>query len=146
MILVPIQKHEFPVWREMRECVYESLSNDFHDKEMSQIINREDWFCLFIKDNENKILGFVELSSRNVVDGCLSSPVAYIEGLFIKREFRGKGLGTKSIEVIKLWCKEHGFTELGADTELVNERAQNFFKSVGFHETFRIVEFCTKIN
>jgi len=146
MILDPIQKNEFPVWREMRECVYESLSNDFHDKEMSQIIKREDWFCLFIKDNENKILGFVELSSRNVVDGCLSSPVAYIEGLFIKKEYRENGLGSKSIEVIKSWCKERGFTELGADTELVNKRAQKFFNAVGFHETFRIVEFCTKIN
>jgi len=146
MMLVPIQKNEFPIWREMRECVYESLSNGFHDKEMSQIIKSEDWHCLFIKDNGNKILGFVELSSRNIVDGCLSSPVAYIEGLFIKKENRGNGLGTKTIEAIKIWCKERGFTELGADTELANKRAQKFFNSVGFHETFRIVEFRTKIN
>jgi len=146
MILVPIQENEFPIWREMRECVYESLSSDFHDNEMSLIIRKEDWHCLFIKDKKNEILGFVELSSRNVVDGCLSSPVAYIEGLFIRKENRGQGLGSKSVETIKAWCKERGFTELGADTELANKRAQKFFNSVGFHETFRIVEFCTKIN
>ncbi len=145
MKLLPIKKNEFPIWREMRESIYESLSSEFHDREMNLIFISDDWHCLFIKNENDKILGFVELSSRNIVDGCLSSPVAYIEGLYIKKENRRKGLGADSVKEIKKWCKEREFTELGADTEFENIAAQKFFKSIGFRETFRIVEFCTKI-
>lgn len=129
----------------MRGHIYDSLSSEFHGKEMADIFARNDWYCLFIKNKDDEILGFIELSSRNIVDGCLSSPVAYIEGLYIKEENQGKGMGAKSVEAIKIWCEERGFTELGADTELENIKAQKFFISIGFRETYRIVEFCTKI-
>ena len=130
----------------MREEVYCSLDDDFHDREMKQIFVRSDWYCYFLKNSDDQIVGFIELSSRNIVDGCLSSPVAYIEGLYLKKEYQGIGLGKEAIETIKSWCKEKGFSELGSDTEITNINAQKFFKSVGFQESYRIVEFCTKID
>ncbi len=130
----------------MREEVYSSLDDIFHKKEMKQIFVSNDWYCCFLKNENDQILGFVELSSRNIVDGCLSSPVAYLEGLYLKKEYRGMGLGREAIKAIKNWCKEKGFTELGMDTELTNLKAQKFFKAVGFHETYRIVQFRAEIN
>jgi len=146
MIISPIQDNQFPLWKHMREQVYCLLDDEFHEKEMEQIFARSDWYCYFLKIDEDQIIGLVELSSRNIVDGCLSSPVAYIEGLYLKKKYRDKGLGKEAIEIIKNWCKENDFSELGADTELKNIKAQKFFKSVGFHESYRIVEFCTKID
>ena len=69
----------------------------------------------------------VELSSRNIVDGCLSSPVAYIEGLYIEEKHRGKGAGKAAMIAIQNWCKQKGFAELATDTELENLKAQFFF-------------------
>lgn len=129
----------------MREEVYSSLDDEFHSKEMEQIFVREDWFCYFLTDETNVFLGLVELSSRNIADGCLSSPVAYLEGLYLKKEYRGRGLGKEAVNVILAWCKENGYSELATDSELKNINAQMFFTAVGFQETYRVVEFSTKV-
>ena len=129
----------------MREDVYSALEDEFHEREMKQIFVSNDWFCYFLEEESGQIAGFVELSLRNIVDGCLSSPVAYLEGLYLKKEYRGKGLGRETIKTIKSWCKNKGFTELAMDTELANIEAQKFFAAIGFHETYRIVQFRTRI-
>lgn len=141
MKLVPIEKHQFPLWKQMRTEVYSSLDDDFHDKEMEQVIEREGWFCYFLTDEGNQILGFVELSLRNVVDGCLGSPVAYLEGLYLEKEHRGRGLGKEAMIAIFGWCREKGYKELATDSELSNLNAQAFYKALGFQETYRVVEF-----
>ncbi len=130
----------------MREEVYSSLDDEFHEKEMKQIFKSSDWFCYFLMNENNQILGLAELSSRNIVDGCLSSPVAYLEGLYLKEKYQDMGLGRQAIEAIKIWCKEQGFTELCMDTELANVKAQKFFRTVGLQETYRIVQFHTRID
>jgi len=130
----------------MRDELYSSLSSEFHAEEMEKIFHSSEWHCQFIEDKNKHILGFLELSSRNIVDGCLSSPVAYLEGLYLKPGLRGKGLGKGVIKLILNWCRERGFSELATDTELKNINAQGFFNAIGFQETYRIVEFKIKVN
>ncbi|KAA3615374.1 MAG: GNAT family N-acetyltransferase [Calditrichaeota bacterium] len=145
MNLTPIKKNQFSRWKNYRNTVFNSLSDKFHEIEMEKILNDIDWFCYFLTNDNNQIIGLAELSSRNIVDGCLSSPVAYIEGLYIEEQYRGKGAGKETMRAIHRWCKQRGFTELAADTELENLGAQKFFNAVGFNETYRVVEFCTKV-
>lgn len=90
----------------MRKRVYHSLDDEFHEKEMKKILISDDWYCYFFVIDEHQPIGFVEISSRNIVDVCPSSPVAYLEGLFIKKEYRRRGLGREAIKTIKNWCKE----------------------------------------
>jgi aminoglycoside 6'-N-acetyltransferase I len=141
MKLSPIQRNQFREWKEMREDIYPLLDEEYHQEEMEQIFVSDEWFCYFLTDEDNRTLGLVELSSRNIVDGCLSSPVAYIEGLYLKEEYRGRGLGKEAIRVILDWCREKGFSELATDAELGNVKAQHFYEAVGFQETDRVVEF-----
>lgn len=141
MNLLAIKENQFPLWKTMRKGIYQSLDDEFHDREMKHILVSSDWFSYFLMSEEKQLIGMVEISTRNIVDGCLSSPVAYIEGLFIKNEFRGLGLGRETIKMIKHWCKQKGFTELALDTEIKNVAAQRFFKAVGLKETYRIVQF-----
>jgi len=145
MKLSLIKKDQFALWLQMRREVYGSLSDGFHEQEMALIFERKDWFCYFFTDANEQILGFVELSARNVADACVSSPVAYIEGLYLKKEYRGMGLGSKAIATILAWCKEKAYTELATDAELVNVDAKEFFKAVGFKESFRIIEFHRRV-
>lgn len=145
MNLTQIERNQFSRWKLYRNSVYHSLSDEFHEIEMEKILTDIDWFCYFLTDENNQIVGMVELSSRNIVDGCLSSPVAYIEGMYIEEQHRGKGAGKATMRAIHLWCKQKGFKELAADTELENLAAQRYFNAVGFKETYRVVEFCTKV-
>lgn len=98
-----------------------------------------------ITNKRKQIFGLVELSSRNIVGACLSSPLAYLEGLYLHEEYRGSGLGKEAMRVIMNWWKEKGYTELATDSELTNINAQNYFKAIGFQETYRVVEFCIKV-
>jgi len=146
MQLAPIQLSQFTQWKAMRKAIYPVLDDRYDEQEMKQIVGHPDWFCYFLTDADGTLLGLVELSSRNIVDGCLSSPVAYIEGLYLKPEYRHQGLGKEVIQLLRSWCRERSFSELATDTQLANEAAQRFYRAAGFQETDRVVEFRIQID
>ncbi|MEQ8475202.1 GNAT family N-acetyltransferase [Fulvivirga sp.] len=130
----------YDLWFKLRRALYHDLSEEFDHEEMLQI-EKSDWQESFLIINNGVFIGLVELSLRNMVDGCLSSPVAYIEGIYIIEGQRGKGLGKGVIEWIKEWARSKGCTELASDVELTNIGSQRFHESLGFQETYRVVEY-----
>ncbi len=86
-------------------------------------------------------VGFIEASLRNVVDGCLSSPVGYIEGIYVVPPCRGRGAGRSLLAAAAAWCRERGCTELATDALADDESAQRFHRRMGFTETYRVVQF-----
>ena len=141
MKLVPISKQDFPEWRVMRKALYYGSEDEFLDQEMETIIKHGNCSCFCIQNVNAETIGLVELSERNVVDGCLSSPVAYLEGLYLKPEYQGKGLGRKAMKLIITLCRDKGFSELATDTNFENLRARAFYKALGFEELENIVGF-----
>jgi len=141
MKLKPIKKQDFPEWRNMRKALYLSNDDEFLDQEMEAIIKTGKCSCFCIKNENSETIGLVELSERNIVDGCLTSPVAYLEGLYLKPKYRGKGLGRTVIKQIMSLCRESGFTELATDTNYDNFRARAFYKAIGFEELEQVVGF-----
>lgn len=130
----------------MRKDLYRTLDDPFHTQEMELIHDSDSWHCWLITDEKEDIMGFVELSARNIVDGCLSSPVAYLEGLYLKPEHRGKGFGKAILRRLVKWCVAQGFSELATDTEIANTKAQRFYESVGFEVVDRVVEYRLELN
>lgn len=132
---------DFAVWKEMRQALYESLDDFHHEEEMAWILEADYWHCLLAESEEGEIMGFLELSLRNIVDGCLTSPVGYIEGLYLKPQFRNSGHGVELISRAEEWCRSKGCREMATDSESGNRRAHNFFRREGFEETFTVVQF-----
>lgn len=141
MKLVPIEKNDFPVWAQFRAEIYPLISRDYDLREMETVFASELWYCWFISGEEGEKIGLVELSLRNIVDGCLSSPVPYLEGLYLVPSKRGMGRGAKVIEMIINWCRNHGYTEFATDAELSNARAQQFYEKLGFEKVDQVVEY-----
>ncbi|MEO1259150.1 MAG: GNAT family N-acetyltransferase [Bacteroidota bacterium] len=138
----PATHNDFNIWSRFRDELYGDLKPDYIEAEIKRIIEDPDLASFIIYDKKNKTpVGMVEMSLRNIVDGCVSSPVAYIDGLYLIEEYRGKGFGKALISFTKKWAKENNCTELAVDTELDNKRAQKFYLREGFGETFRIVQF-----
>ncbi len=135
-----ITRSDFTEWQQMRKALYHNMEDEFDDQEMDRIVDNPQWQCMFVKFSDTNI-GFVELSLRNIVDGCLGSPVPYIEGIYLKPDYQGLGYGHKVIELLKKRSIERGYHELAADTELDNPNAQKFFTSMGFKETYRTIGF-----
>ena len=132
------------VWVKLRTLVYTDCSDEFHHEDVNLWL-RDDGKACFLKEVDGSVVGFLEASLRNVVDGCLTSPVGYMEGICIFPEFRGRGYSKELISAAEDWMKAEGCTEMGSDSELENESAIQFHKANGFDETYRIVQFKKKL-
>lgn len=91
-------------------------------------------------------IGFIYLSMRlDYVEGATISPVAYVEGIYVRSAFQKKGLGRQFMEWAEQWAISKGFTELGSDTDLSNTNSIAFHKQMGFKEADRIVCFVKRL-
>lgn len=86
-------------------------------------------------------VGFAEVALRNLVDGCLTSPVGYLEAIFVEPEARGHGLGRQLLDAAKDWARKQDCSEFATDSDLKDVDAQEFHLANGFKETYRIVQF-----
>lgn len=88
----------------------------------------------------------MELSLRDYVDGCDTSPVGYIEGIYVEEGERGKGMGRQMIEAGLRWIADQGCTEVGSDALIDNQASIDFHQRVGFEEVERQVIFKRTLN
>ena len=126
----------------MRKEIYRGLDDSFHQQEI--VLYQRDpskaCFLAYLTDQEEPV-GFIETSLRNVVDGCLSSPVGYIEGIYVAPRFRGKGIGAALVQKAIAWFQEQSCSEMATDALADDQLAQSFHRRMGFQETYRIVQF-----
>ncbi len=136
-----VQRHQFDPWLRCRDATYTGLDRAFHQQEMEVYFNDPDKTCLLASDEARAVCGMVEVSLRNVVDGCLTSPVGYVEGIFVEPSHRGLGIGRLLMQHAEAWCRRKGCREIATDAELDHLEAQRFHQRMGFQETYRIVEY-----
>lgn len=91
-------------------------------------------------------VGFSHCQLRHdYVEGTDSSPVGYLEGIFVRSECRGQGWARLLLSACERWAKEQGCTEFASDCELTNNSSLAFHLSVGFEESNRIICFVKKL-
>lgn len=115
------------------------------ESDFSEIISSDTAVC-FIKYSEDTPIGFAQCGLRNdYVEGTNSSPVGYLEGVFIKEEHRNKGYAKELVNACEKWAKDMGCSEFASDCELSNVNSLNFHLSMGFDEVNRIICFRKEI-
>lgn len=120
--------------------------NEINDleKEMIEYIISDNG-AIFIYFNETEPVGFAQCNLRNdYVEGTESSPVGYLEGIFVKFEYRKSGIGKKLLIQCEKWAKGMGCSEFASDCELNNIESLKFHLKLGFEEANRII--CFKKN
>ncbi len=96
----------------------------------------------FLKYDRDVPVGFAQCQLRHdYVEGTKTSPVGYLEGIFVKEEFRHKGYAKSLLEECKKWAKENRCIEFASDCEITNEKSIRFHKAAGFTEANRIICF-----
>jgi len=110
---------------------------------MDQFLNNPSRFAQFLYlDEGNNAMGFAEASVRSdYVNGASSSPVAFLEGIFVEPRARETGIARHLIEAVCTWAKDQGLRELASDADLSNTTSQAVHKALGFEETERVVFF-----
>lgn len=91
---------------------------------------------------EGTALGFAEASLRfDYVNGCCTSPVGFLEGLYVREIARRQGVARQLVKAVDQWAIGRGCTELASDALLENEAAHDVHRRIGFCETERVVYF-----
>lgn len=118
----------------------EVLEAEFHET-----IEKDD-AAFSLKFVENEAVGFAECRLRHdYVEGTKSSPVGYLEGVFVAEGFRGRGFACELLAACEAWAKEKGCTEFASDCELTNDASLRFHLAAGFEEANRIICFRKKL-
>lgn len=113
--------------------------------EFSNIIStgKAQFFLKYYKDIP---IGFAQCQLRyDYVEGTKSQPVGYLEGIFIKKEYRNKGYAKELLSEYEKWAQKQGCSEFASDCELSNLTGFNFHINMGFIETNRIICFTKQL-
>lgn len=118
------------------ENTIEGLTREFTD-----YINADNNIILLAM-SEDKPIGFAQCGLRHdYVEGTDSSPVGYLEGIFVVKEYRKKGIAREMLKACETWAREQGCKEFASDCELINDTSLTFHLKMGFKEANRIICF-----
>ena len=110
-------------------------------EEFRELAKNEDAAC-FLKYIDNKPIAFAQCQLRHdYVEGTDSSPVGYLEGIFVTDGYRRNGYAAELLAECEKWAKEKGCTEFASDSELGNTDSLRFHLAMGFEEANRIICF-----
>ena len=123
-----------------RDNAPESLRAEFE-----KLTEEEDSAC-FIQYADGKPVGFAQCGlRRDYVEGTDTSPVGYLEGIFVLEEYRRRGYAKELLSRCENWAREKRCSEFASDCELANDDSLRFHLAMGFEEANRIVCFAKKL-
>ncbi len=111
------------------------------EAEFRSLVMNDEAAC-FIKYAEDQPIAFAQCQLRHdYVEGTESSPVGYLEGIFVSEGYRKKGYAAELLSECEKWAKEKGCTEFASDCVLDNTDSFRFHMALGFEEANRIICF-----
>ena len=78
---------------------------------------------------------------NDYVNGTGTSPVAFVEAIYILPGYRGQGIGKELIQYAEEYAKQRDITQLASDCFTDNIASEKFHKSCGFIEKERVICF-----
>lgn len=106
------------------------------------MIKDQAWASFVAEDTDlGALVGFMELSQRPFANGCDTSPVAFLEGIWVQEAYRHQGVGRRLVQAAETWARQRGLKELGSDADIANTLSHRAHEGWGFEETERVVYF-----
>ena len=113
--------------------------------DLKSILEKEDaaFFLAFAQDAP---AGFAQCGlRRDYVEGTETSPVGYLEGVYVKPNYRRQGLAKSLLTACEAWARQQDCLEFASDCELANTESLAFHLHMGFLEANRIICFTKKL-
>ena len=129
------------IWAEMRIALWPDETPREHAETTDELLGDGDVWVLIAEAADGIAIGFAEIAVRKYANGCDTRPVAFLEGVWVKPQFRRRGIGTRSIAHAEEFLAKRGFRELGSDMQIDNRASQAAHLAWGFSETERVVYF-----
>lgn len=127
----------------LRLRLWPNTSLEDHRSEIAlQLRDPRRFVALLARIDGGEAVGFAEVALRvDPVNGCDSSPVAFIEGIYVDTALRRRGVARALYAAAGQWATGRGCSELASDALLDDIASRNFHQAVGFTATERVIFF-----
>jgi aminoglycoside 6'-N-acetyltransferase I len=144
--ILPLNHTLVEMWISMRKLVRPETDVQQQLDEAYFLLEHTEKMNVFIcKFKSGEPMGFIEVSVRDFAEGCLSSPVGYIEGWFVREEFRNSGIGRLLVLAAERWARTRGCIEIASDADVDNESSRKAHTKLGFEHVADISCFRKKL-
>ena len=144
MKVVPASADHLAAWGEMRFALWPWDSPGEHADQAAAfyLVDHPDRAAFVAFDSSEQPVGFAEGTlRRDYVEGCDSSPVGFLEGIYVVPSARREGVARALSEAVAMWARNAGCTEYASNALLDNTQSHAFHAAIGFTETERVVYF-----
>lgn len=113
--------------------------------EFAVLTASEEAACFLATDGDNAV-GFAQCQLRHdYVEGCETSPVGFLEGIYVAEGHRLTGTGRALLSACESWARSMGCREFASDCELDNTVSLAWHLKNGFAEMGRTIWFAKKL-
>ena len=137
---------DFNDWLNLALQLWPDYTSEEMQVTLTKILQSSREAGILVRNDNGCAIALMNLSLRyDYVPDATQSPVAYIEGIYVKAEYREQGVGTALIQYAQQWALEQGCIQLALDALLDNPASHEFYAKVGFREVERVVFFIKSI-
>ena len=130
----------------LAESLWPNENTDDLRRHFNDILHNDNWITFLCKTEAGDPIAFANISIRvDYVEGSTTSPVGYIEGIYVNPKFRHIGIAKELARLGEVWSRSKGCSEYASDTESHNTESQEFHQHIGFDVAETIVHYIKKI-
>ena len=143
IILRRVKKTDIPLikkfteetgWKSIPESQRRTLDREKWSKHIEEVFEntfkRESSEIFVAEDESRAFLGYLFVGEgSNLMTG---TSQGFIYDIFVKEEFRGKGIGTVLMEKAESRCQERGYSRIGLMVSPDNQLAIKLYTKMGF--------------
>jgi aminoglycoside 6'-N-acetyltransferase I len=131
-----------PAWQAMRSALWPEMVEEDNLRETAMLSEKEKAWVRIALSAEGQPAGFAEATLRtDYVNGCETSPVAFLEGIYVEPWARRQGVAKLLVAEVERWALASGCREFASDALLENGDSHSMHRALGFEETERVVYF-----
>ena len=129
-------------WVRLRQQLWPEQNAEQHLNEGLDILASAQHISYVLLNDQQYAIAFADAAIRHdYVNGCQTSPVVFIEGIYVEPQWRLKKCAKKLIRAIEQWGKNNGCSEIASDAELDNTSSHKMHQKLGFKITEKVVFF-----
>lgn len=139
----PCSERDLDAWIAMRLALWPESPERVLRRDAEALFKSTERAAVFLAHVvQQRPVAFAEATLRSdYVNGCDTSPVAFLEGLYVQPEWRGRGIARELCTAVEQWGRSRNCRELASDTFLDNLASQRVHQALHFEEMERVVYF-----